>query len=94
MKVHIVVIEHRHGHNHYACQTEELANKVAQAYVENNWKSEMRDRVGRKALPIPKDPEVMVEKYFTHMEQRTQPEFLSIEKVEVIQRAEQVPTMF
>jgi len=58
--VDVLIIEHSHGINVYACRNEEIAKHELYEYVQENWDSWLPD------IPMPSNSDKMVYMYFDY----------------------------
>lgn len=83
MKIWLLAIEHRHGTDHWACATEEVALAHLDAYIEEWWTQEVGDE------PIPEDRVDRIIRYFERQDDNwamvasVTPECYSIEELTV-----------
>ncbi len=73
MKVHVVVIHHRHGMNLSAHDTAKGAEEEVGRYVADEWDAEIKDR------PYPTDSSIAITVYF----ERVESEYVEIEELTI-----------
>ena len=76
-KVHVLVIEHRHGNDVYVCRAKRIADRKLDEYVRDWWGYEMGGE------PMPEDPKKRLEQYFSEMGERLGQEFYTLRETKI-----------
>ena len=76
-KVHVLVIQHRHGDDLYVCRTTAGAGRQLAGYVREWWDHEMSG-------PMPRRRSERIDEYFREMGESRQKEFYSISEEDLL----------
>ena len=79
-RVHVLMIEHRHGSDVYVCRTEAIAHNHLDRYVREWWEYEMEGQ------PMPKDADQRWQQYFAEMSEKRGEEFYTLWETQILEK--------